>query len=203
MLQVDAENGQITTPISGVVQSLGAQVGEQVGPQTNLVTIASTSPEMVTINVPESGIGHVSDGAKVNVSVPSLAENLQGTVKDIHPVLNQNSNEYPVDVVIKGTHKNLLPGLQVEAQLVNSTKTKIISVPADAVLSLQSGAEEVFVESGGVVHSRIVQVGGMSSQSYQITGGLKVGENIVVAGQNLLSNGDKVHVVPATKGSAG
>lgn len=202
-LQVDKQNGQIVSPISGVIQSVGAQVGQQVGPQTSLVTIASSSPQMATIDVPESDIGKMSIGGTVNVNVPSVDETLSGTIRDVHPVLNQNSNEYPVDVVIRGTHANLLPGMQVEAQLANTAMARVISVPADAVLSLQSGAEEVFVESHGVVHSRIVQVGAMSSTAYQITDGLQVGEEIVVQGQNLLSDGDPVHVVPALKGTVG
>ncbi len=194
-LQVQIQNGKVISPISGVVQSVGAQVGQQVGPQTNLVTIATTSPQMATINVPESDIGKFNKNSVLNITVPSLNENFTGHVFAIHPELNQTTNSYPVDVIIDGNHTQLLPGMQLEAQLTNTTGKKVIMVPADAVLSLQSGAEEVFVEDNGRVHNQIVQVGAMSSTQYEITSGLTVGEKIVVAGQNLLSDGDKVKVV--------
>ncbi|GMA63473.1 efflux RND transporter periplasmic adaptor subunit [Alicyclobacillus fastidiosus] len=194
-LQVQIQDGRVVSPISGVVQSVGAQVGQQVGPQTTLITIASTSPIMTTVNVPESDIGKVHAGAAMNIQVPSLNQTFSGKVLDVHPELNQTTNQYPVDITIDGSHSQLLPGLQVEAQLANSATKKVILVPADAVLSMQSGAEEVFVEQKGVVHSRIVQVGAMSSTQYQITSGLEVGDKIVVQGQNLLSDGDKVKVV--------
>lgn len=194
-LQVALQNGQVISPISGVVQAVGAQVGQQVGPQTSLVTIAATSPQMATVDVPENDIGKIHQGSPMNVYVPSLSQTYQGTVLDIQPQLNSSTNEYPVDIVLQGTHSQLLPGLQVQAQLQNSATKKEILVPADAVLSLQSGAEEVFVEANNKVQSEIVQVGAMSSSQYQITGGLSVGQNLVVQGQNLLSNGDTVKVV--------
>ncbi|WAH36819.1 efflux RND transporter periplasmic adaptor subunit [Alicyclobacillus dauci] len=194
-LQVQIKDGQVVSPISGVVQSVGAQVGQQVGPQTTLITIASTNPTMATIDVPESDIGKMHKNDNVNITVPSLNQTFQGKVFAIHPQLTTATNQYPVDVVLNGSHSGLLPGLQVQGQLTNNAAKKVILVPADAVLSLQSGAEEVFVEQNGVVHSRIVQVGAMSSTQYEITDGLKVGDQIVVQGQNLLSDGDKVKVV--------
>lgn len=194
-LQVAIQNGQVISPISGVVQSVGAQVGQQVGTQTSLVTIAATSPQMATVDVPETDIGKIHQGSPMNIYVPTLSQTYQGRVLDIHPQLSTSTNEYPVDVVISGMHSQLLPGLQVQAQLANSSTQKEILVPADAVLSLQSGANEVFVEKGGKVQSQIVEVGAMSPTQYQITGGLTVGEKLVVQGQNLLSSGDTVKVV--------
>lgn len=202
-LQVQIQDGKVVSPISGVVQSVGAQVGQQVGPQTTLLTIASTSPIMATVNVPESDIGKFHTGSAINVQVPSLNQTFVGKVLTIHPQLNQTTNQYPVDVTISGKHSQLLPGLQVQTQLTDSGSKKVILVPADAVLSMQSGAEEVFVEQNGVVHSRIVEVGAMSSTQYQITSGLKVGDKIVVQGQNLLSDGDKVKVVSEDGSKAG
>jgi RND family efflux transporter MFP subunit len=194
-LQVQIQNGKVVSPISGVVQSVGAQVGQQVGPQTNLVTIAATSPQMATVSVPESDIGKFKKDSVLNVTVPTLNETFTGHVLAIHPQLDGTTNSYPVDVTIDGNYPQLLPGLQVEAQLTNTSGKKVIMVPADAVLSLQSGAEEVFVESAGTVHSKIVQVGAMSSTQYEITSGLTVGDKLVVQGQNLLSDGDKVKIV--------
>ena len=194
-LQVQEQGGRVVAPVSGVVQAVGAQVGEQVGPQTQLVTIASIRPQMVTADVPEPDIGKLQKGAAVYVHVPSLGETFGGRVLDIHPELNQTTNEYPVDILINGDHPQLLPGMQAAVRVRNSSTAKVMLVPADAVLSLQSGAQEVFIESGGRVRSQIVQVGAMSSTVYEITGGLRAGERIVVQGQNLLSDGDRVKVV--------
>lgn len=201
-LQVQLQNGQVLSPISGVVQAVGAQVGQSVGPQTQLITIASDNPVMATVDVPPAVVGQMKPGVAMSVYVPNLNKTLSGHVLDVQPQLNSANNEYPVDVRIDGAHPELLPGLQVQAQLTQSGGQKVILVPADAVLSLQSGADEVFVLHGNKVLSRIVQVGNMSSTEYEITGGLQVGDQLVVQGQNLLSDGDTVKVV-SSGGSKG
>ncbi len=198
-LQTQVSEGEVIAPMNGIVQSVSAQVGQAVGPQSPLITLASTSPLMATVNVPTTSIGQIANGTTMQINVPSLNLQLSGSVLDIHPQLDTNTNEYPVDVLINGQPQGLLPGLQVEAQLAQATEQPVITVPADAVLSLQNGSEEVFVLSGDKVHAQIVQVGTMSSTTYQITSGLKAGEKVVVNGQNILSDGDTVRVVQTNR----
>jgi hypothetical protein len=87
-----------------------------------------------------------------------------------------------------------LPGLQVEASQSGQGQPAIM-VPADSVLSLPGGALEVFLDKNGVAQSQIVQVGVMTPTEYQITSGLKVGDLLVVQGQNLLSPGQRIRAI--------
>ncbi|MCL6636771.1 MAG: efflux RND transporter periplasmic adaptor subunit [Alicyclobacillus sp.] len=195
-LSMQVHNGQVVSPISGVVQAVGAQVGQSVGPQTQLITVASTDPAMATVEVPEFDVGKLKKGTKMNVFIPTLNRAVEGQVLAVHPQLDSNTNEYPVDIEIDGSGLTLLPGMQVQARQETQSSETAILVPADAVISLQSGSQEVFVVQNGVAHARIVQVGAMSSSQYQILSGLNPGDQVVVQGQNLLSDGDKVRIVP-------
>ncbi|MCL6593557.1 MAG: efflux RND transporter periplasmic adaptor subunit [Alicyclobacillus sp.] len=195
-LSMQVHNGQVVSPISGVVQAVGAQVGQSVGPQTQLITVASTDPAMATVEVPEFDVGKLKKGTKMNVFIPTLNRAVEGQVLAVHPQLDSNTNEYPVDIEIDGSGLTLLPGMQVQARQETQSSETTILVPADAVISLQSGSQEVFVVQNGVAHARIVQVGAMSSSQYQILNGLNPGDQVVVQGQNLLSDGDKVRIVP-------
>ncbi|MCL6599137.1 MAG: efflux RND transporter periplasmic adaptor subunit [Alicyclobacillus macrosporangiidus] len=197
-LEMQVKNGQVTTPISGYVQAVNAQVGQTVGPQTQMITIASMDPAMATVEVPEFDIGKLKVGTKMSVYVPTLQQTVEGKVLSIHPQLDSATNQYPVDIELDGGGAKLLPGMQVEARQETASSQTAILVPADSVLSLQSGAQEVFVVQNGVAHSRIVQVGAMTSDQYEITSGLQTGDQLVVKGQNLLSDGDKVKIVPDT-----
>ncbi len=194
-LQIQKSDGQVIAPFNGLVMAVNAQVGQAVGPQTQLITIASDYPVMAAINVPATNIGNMQPGTSLQLNVTGDAQPLQGHVLNVQPELSSTTSEYPVDVIIDGQHPNLLPGMQVQAHLTTATSSPVISVPADAVLSLQSGAEEVFVVKGNKAYAQIVQVGTMTSTAYQITSGLKAGQQLVISGQNLLSNGDVVQVV--------
>lgn len=129
------------------------------------------------------------------VTVPSFNEVLHGHVLAIHPELSTNTLAYPVDITVSGGKAPLLPGLEVQAIEASSTAHLGIMVPADAVLSLQSGANEVFTVDHGIAHAQIVQIGAMTQNEYQITSGLRLGQELVVQGQNLLSPGNRVTVV--------
>ncbi len=195
VLQAQIQDGQILAPISGYVQAVNDQVGQGVGAQSTLVTLASMSPEMVTVNVPEFDINKLHDGTGMTVTVPSLNEVLHGHVLAIHPQLSTSTLAYPVDIEVSGSTAPLLPGLEVQAVESSSVSHLGIMVPADAVLSLQSGANEVFIVSHGVAQAQIVQIGAMTQNEYQITGGLSLGQELVVQGQNLLSPGNQVTLV--------
>ncbi|MBX5466905.1 MAG: efflux RND transporter periplasmic adaptor subunit [Firmicutes bacterium] len=195
LVQAQIQDGNILSPITGVVQQVTAQVGQAVGPSAGFITIAATSPVMATVNVPAFDIGHVHVGQAMAVTLPALGVTAMGHVLDIQPELSASTDAYPVDVVLDRPPQGVLPGMQVEAQAAGQSGEKAIMVPADAVLSLQGGAYEVFLDQNGVAKNVIVQVGLMTTTEYQITQGLKVGELLVVQGQNLLSPGDHLEVV--------
>ncbi|MCL6563131.1 MAG: efflux RND transporter periplasmic adaptor subunit [Firmicutes bacterium] len=196
LVQAQIQNGNIISPISGVVQAVNAQVGQAVGPTAAFITIASTDPVMATVNVPVYAIGQVHVGQAMTVTVPTLNnQQFSGTVLDIHPQVGSSTNAYPVDIVLKNAPSDLLPGMQVQAQATGVSGAQAIMVPSDSVLSLQGGAYEVFLDQNGIAKNVIVQVGLMTTNQYQITSGLKVGDLLVVQGQNLLSPGDHLKVV--------
>jgi hypothetical protein len=158
---------------------------------------------MTTIGVPESDIGRIHSGAPMSVRIPALGVTLSGHVLDIRPLLSTATVSYPVDVRLDAPPSSqilgkLLPGMQTIAVLHTTSVQKTVYVPAASVLSLQSGATEVFVVRHGKAFGQIVQVGAMTANTYQITSGLTPGALLVDNGQNLLSNGDTVRIVSRT-----
>lgn len=186
--------GQINSPISGYVVAVNAQPGQAVGPQGGFITIASMDPLTATVDVPETSIGSLSVGMPMEVSVPAVSEILQGTVSAVHPQPDGTNKKYSIEITLQKGQANLLPGMRVEAHPLKKGQKGIV-IPADSVLTTQSGALSVFVLKAGIAHSVIVKVGTMTGSVYEITSGLSVGDQLVVKGQNLLSEGDKVKVV--------
>lgn len=197
VVEAQIQDGKILSPIAGVIQSVSAQVGQSVGPGSGFIQIAATSPVMATINVPAFEIGNIQTGITMNVTIPTLNKTFQGNVLDIEPELGSSTDAYPVQVVLSDS-QSILPGLPVQATVVNGATANAILVPADAVVTLQGGAEEVFLDKNGVAEPQIVQLGVLTDNQYQITSGIKVGDTVIVAGQNLLSPGDRVRVVPSS-----
>ncbi|CAA7599608.1 efflux transporter, RND family, MFP subunit [Acididesulfobacillus acetoxydans] len=195
VIQAQIDNGSVVAPVGGYVTAVNAQVGQAVGPQGGFITIASMTPLQATVDVPEDLIAKMKVGEKMSVFVPATEESLQGSVSAVHPAPDPNSKKYSVDVALQAGKTQVLPGMQVEAHLVNEGK-KGITVPADSVITLQSGAQSVFIVKSGKAKQIMIQLGAMTGSVYQVTGGLKVGDEVVVKGQTLLSDGDAVQVIP-------
>jgi len=185
--------GQIDSPISGYVVAVDAQVGEAVGPSGGFVTIASMDPLTANVDIPESNIGNISVGMAMEVSVPAVSEILQGTVSAIHPQPDATTKAYSIEITLQNSKATLLPNMRVEAHELKKGQQGLV-IPADSILTTQSGALSVFVIKDGLAHSVTVKVGSMTGSVYEITSGLNVGDQLVVQGQNLLSEGDKVTI---------
>lgn len=194
-IQVQIEKGRLTSPLGGYVVAVNAHVGQAVGPQGGFIMIASMNPLLASVEVSEASIAQVKKGMNMTVFVPSTNEKRAGKVQAIHPAPDVMNKKFLVDVEIEDSGQELLPGMRVVAYAVNEG-TKAILIPSDSVVTLKSGAYAVFVVKDGVARSQIVKVGAMTGSVYEIMSGLSEGQDLVVQGQNLLSDGDKVQIVP-------
>ena len=186
--------GQISSPISGYVVAINAQPGQAVGPQGGFITIASMDPLTATVDIPETSIGNIKLGMPMEVSVPAVSQILQGVVSSVHPQPDGTNKKYSIEITLQKGQTTLLPSMRVEAHAVTHGAKGIV-IPSDSVLTMQSGALSVFVLKDGIAHSVTVKVGAMTDSVYEITSGLSVDDQLVVQGQNLLSEGDKVKVI--------
>ena len=83
-------------------------------------------------------------------------------------------------------------------EIVTRVKKNQIIVPRFAVLDRERGAV-VFIENNNEVLLKTVTLGKMIKDEVQILSGLKSGDKLVVVGQNLLANKEKVNVVKLNK----
>ena len=192
--QAQISNGQIIAPVGGYVTAVTAEVGQSVGPGTGFITIASMDPLIATIDVPVNNINKMQVGQSMSVLVPSTQETLAGTISAVLPAPDPTSKKYAVNITLTPGKQQVLPGMPVEAFAQNSGKQGIV-IPADCVISMQSGAISVFVIENGKAVQRAVKVGNMTGTLYEITGGLQAGDTVVTQGQNLLSDGNPVQEI--------
>lgn len=91
--------------------------------------------------------------------------------------------------------QNVLPGMNARVYPVNDATMSgtIVRVPVRAVLPTNTGSEFVWlVGESGAVEKRIVEVGQLLEDQVIVKDGLEVGDQVVVAGVNALTEGMKV-----------
>lgn len=185
----------ITSPVDGVVASKNIEVGEMVSPQTTLFNIAQIDPLLVTVNVSDQIIADIHPGTEAQITVPALgAKIFPGKVTKVSPVSDQVSHAYPVKIQIANPDRSMLPGMTASVVFTGLKTQPGIVIPVQAVVETPQGSE-VFTVENGVAHMHMVQLGAVSSDRAVVLSGLNPGEQLVINGQSLLSDGSRVTVV--------
>lgn len=194
MTQQQIDELTITSPVDGTVSVKNVEVGEQVSTSSNLFTIVQPSSLNVSVNVPEQMIGSITPGTAALITLDGQSSNaIQGKVSHISPAMDSVSRAYPVQIDIS-QNQIIKPGMTVTVQFNGLKSQPGIIIPVQAVVETSQGSE-VFTINNDVAQMHLIQLGAVNSDKAVVTSGLNAGENIVIAGQDLISDGSKVRVV--------
>ncbi|MFQ5353037.1 MAG: efflux RND transporter periplasmic adaptor subunit, partial [Candidatus Binatia bacterium] len=166
-------------------------VGDYVKKGTTLVSIIDTRSVEVSFGVPDRYSGRVAKGMRVIVSVPGRSDTVEGEVVLIDPAVDPRTRRLRLKAVVDNNDALLKDGQFVELSMVIEVRENRIVIPEEAVLP-RAGRSWVYVVEDGVARSREVTVGARLPERIEIISGLQAGEQLVVAGQHRLQDGDRV-----------
>lgn len=191
LAQIAFNDASVTSPVDGVVSDKLLSEGALVGPQTPIVSVISSDVELV-LGVEESQIGQVKEEQKAEISVAAFPGVLfPARVAMIAPSADPKSRTFQVKIRPDLNDGKLRPGMFAQVNVVTQEKPKAVLVPKESVLT-RSGQTVVFVLTGDTVQMRTVKLGLARNGTVEIASGVNAGEEVVVAGQNDLRDGDKV-----------
>ncbi|HEY7393553.1 MAG TPA: efflux RND transporter periplasmic adaptor subunit, partial [Gemmatimonadaceae bacterium] len=189
----------LAAPISGIIARRAIEVGTTVAPGQAAFTIVDLDPVRVRVGVPESDIGHVTEGATATVRIPALDTSFAGRVSLIGVAADPATRSYTVEISVPNRARRLRAGMVAEASITTSATRSALMVPAAAVLhdGGVNGTTIVYVldrdnTTTTRAHARRVTTGVARGDSLEITSGLAVNDRIVVAGQQRLREGAAV-----------
>lgn len=179
----------LTSALSGIVVDRNAMPGQIVGPSTNLFTVADLSHVWITVDIYESDVTRVRQGALAVVSPRALAgEAFRGRVTYAGGVVDTTSRTLKVRVEVDNASLRLRPGMFAQVRIDTPSATRISGggavVPELAVQDL-NGKTVVFVPIGvpGRFVAREVVVGSRAGSGLvTIMAGLRVGDTVVTKG---------------------
>ncbi|KAF6587310.1 efflux RND transporter periplasmic adaptor subunit [Paenibacillus sp. EKM211P] len=183
----------VKAPISGTISVVTGVQGQMVSAQSAVVTIANTNPIIAKVNVSESELLKMQVGSSVTVGVDSLGKRIEARVSAVNPVMDNDLKAYPVEISVPNGSGELKSGMVVTVYM-KSEAPKNILVAQDAITE-QAGKKYAFVVEGTAAKRVEVQTGQESAKQVEITKGLTEGQNVVVKGVSLLSDGAKINVV--------
>ncbi|MBA2395713.1 MAG: efflux RND transporter periplasmic adaptor subunit [Ktedonobacteraceae bacterium] len=185
-------DGSLISPMSGVITSVNVNSGEIFAADAPLLVIMDEAVVIVHVKVPLANLSQVHTGQKAVVTPSALPNlNFQGTISAVIPQADPQTDTFEVWVSIPNPYKTLLPGMSAFVRI--QTPKQALVVPRLAVLN-PSLEPVTFIVRHQFAYLQPVQIDALIGDQFLIHSGLKVGDQIVLVGQNMLRNNQHVHV---------
>ncbi|NJR64251.1 MAG: efflux RND transporter periplasmic adaptor subunit [Leptolyngbyaceae cyanobacterium CRU_2_3] len=211
----------VRAPIAGIVANIPAKVGDYAQTNTTITSIIQNSSLELNLSVPIERSPRLSLGLPVELLDEQGRSLTRGRISFISPEVNSTQQ----GVLAKATFPNngqLKDGQFVRARVIWQTSPGIL-VPTGAVTRI-AGQTFVYVAKTGetaqsgespdnapanpsatppqqVAEQRLVKLGNIQGNSYQVIEGLKPGESVVVTGILNLQDGSPISVAQAQPAS--
>lgn len=188
-LRTTASDGRVKSPFAGTITVVNAELGQQAAPGMSLVRVVDMSEADLRVTLTESQVAAVSVGQSVQVTVPSLNLEVEGTVRFISPELSAATRSGEALVRVPNTDGRLLAGAFATMKIERREPIRALVIPASAVLRSASGATS-FVMDGGVARQRPVVVEALPDGRWKVLSGLSDGEQVVAGELGRVRDGE-------------
>lgn len=199
-LQLQIDRSTVRAPFAGVVGQRFISLGDYVTSATKLLTLQTTDPQRIAIEIPERHANELKPGQTVDFTVASQpGKSFKATVEFVDPTVSEEGRT----ILVKGRAPNsngaLKAGMFIEARLATQTRAGAVVVPEDAIQPLRT-ANVVWAVVDGKAARRTVQLGARTQGVVEVLSGVNAGETIVVGGLERMQEG--MAVAPRMRGAA-
>jgi len=186
----------ISSPIDGVVGSIGLSLGDTASPQSAAAIVSNTAQLQIEVMVSESEVSYIQQGSEVNVLVKAAQEQaFKGQVDSIASVADPSKRNYAVKVALPNSDGKIKSGMFAELNIDTLSKKNIICIPVAGVMP-KGGRDIVYiVDKDKRAREAEVKTGIKNDQYIEIVSGLKEGQEVIVKGNTLVNDGTLVRVV--------
>ena len=207
--QENFNNTEVRSPVPGVVTARNLEEGDLATTGQSLFEIAGTTGYESRIYLPVQDWRAVKIGQQVNLRATNDKESsAQGIVSRKSPQLDPTTGLGEVVITLTSIGNSIYPGVLTESviDIVNKPRAVVVSRSAlvekvETVIEPESNTIQlertfsVFVSKGdSVAELRTLTLGIEQGDRIEVLAGLRIGESIIVTGQQSLEDGGTIRV---------
>ncbi|HEY6368968.1 MAG TPA: efflux RND transporter periplasmic adaptor subunit [Candidatus Sulfotelmatobacter sp.] len=193
--QAQLSYSEIRSPIDGVITDRPLYPGEMAAAGTPLLTVMDVSSVIAKAHIPQDDAAALKVGDKGTMTVPGIAEPIEGKVTVVSPALDPNSTTVEVWLEAKNPKHALKPGSSVQLSLTAQTVKDALVVPASSVITTPEGATAVMLAgTDSRAHQKTVKLGIRNGDDVQILDGVTAGDKVVSTGVYGLPDKTKIKI---------
>lgn len=184
----------LRSPITGIVATRTANVGDVVTPGTALFTIIDPSSMRLEASVPSDALAALRVGAPVQFTVRGYETPFEGRIDRISPQADPATRQVPIYVTVDNAGGRLVSGLFAEGRVVSESAEGLV-VPLNAVNTSEKEPWVLRV-TGGKTEKVPVALGLRDSRTerVQIVSGVNEGDTLLLGAAQGITPGTAVTV---------
>ncbi len=194
-LQQQIADGNLVSPINGIITTKNVQVGEFINMGTTAATVVDISQMKTSVRVSEKDVYRLKEGMKVKITADVFADKpLTGKIRYISPS-GDASHNYEVEIVVENKQQLALKaGTFITVEFDVQTNESVLQIPK---LALAEGIKNAFVyiAKGENVEVRKIVLGRDLGKNFEVLSGLTEGELVIVSGQINLNEKSLIEVI--------
>lgn len=185
---------KIYSPIDGVVKNRTVSGGTFIRNGTPICTIIQVNPLKLNFSVSGKDAGMLKRGQELQFRVETFHEReFRGRLNIIYPGLDEKTRTLMAEAVVSNPDGLLKPGFFTTVKLFTGGARTSVLIPSTALL-YEGETIKVFTVNNETAHEHKVKIGAKYDEMTEVKEGLKEGDNVVIAGQQNLSEGIRVNV---------
>jgi len=144
--QTDLRRTVIRAPISGHVGNRNVEVGQRVGPNTQLYTMGDLDSVRVEVSVTDRMLGRIQPGQTALITAPVLDDTISAEVSRISPFISNDTYSAEAEIDLPNPDGTFRAGMFVKVDVLYGESQRATVVPMSALYENPStGTRGVFV----------------------------------------------------------
>lgn len=191
IIQAQIAKKSIRAPFAGRVGIRTVNLGQTLPAGAAVIPLQALDPIFIDFTLPQQRIGSIAEGQSLRVKLVGLPGTFDGLVTAINPEVDASTRSVRLQGTLANPDEKLRPGMFADVTLVQTNKSKVVAVPATAILYAPFGDSVYVVEEKDgktIARQQFVRIGAARGDFVAIEDGLKPGDRVVTAGAFKLRN---------------
>lgn len=181
---------KIKSPITGTIDAMDLKVGQAVMPGMSGIRVVNANKLSAKAQIAESYASKVNTGDKVQVILPDVPDTISTKISFASRTIDAVSRSFSVEIKLP-SNKRYRPNMLAVLKIIDYQNLKALVIPVNSIQKAENG-DYVFVSENGKAKRVDIKTGKISEGRAEILSGLKVGDQVIVAGMQGLSPGDSI-----------
>jgi len=181
----------VRAPFSGLITDMNVREMERVAAGDYLFTVSQLNKLHGRIWVPENNINSIKKDAEVVFRWNDVEK--KAKIANLSLSLNRDHNAFAIDIEIENTDYFIRSGVTGKAIVSIYNNKEAVIVPRNIIRRDINGQPFVYVVINDFAVRRDIVIGEESELNLEIKEGLKLGDQLIVQGYQMVDNNTKIN----------